>query len=187
MTRRFLDNIRADIATQLADNPTGDITAAIMQNLLLDMIDSTIQDEGAITGGSVLDIALTNAWQLLDIFDTNVGGDGDFITPSAGTGVIVTSDNAGFSYQINAQLSFVTDNNRDYEFSILQDGVEIGFLSSQTGTGAGDTQSIYLSTFVKSAPADAQYSIGARNNGTTGDLDVIASSITVIIVPTNNP
>ena len=49
MARRFLDDIRADIASQLPDNTVGAITPAIVRGLLNDIIASTVQDEVAMT------------------------------------------------------------------------------------------------------------------------------------------
>ena len=48
MSRIFLDDLRADIAALFADNTIGAISPANLRGIMLDTIDSTIEDEGGI-------------------------------------------------------------------------------------------------------------------------------------------
>ena len=75
MARRFLDNIRADVTTLLADNTTGLISAASMRLLFTDTIDSVISDEAGLGFASpVAAVPLTPNYALITGY-TSVAGD----------------------------------------------------------------------------------------------------------------
>lgn len=190
MTRRFLDNVRADIATLLADNTTGDITAPIMQGVLLDMIDSTIQDESAIASNTPsLAVATAIAWQPLTtgIYDVSTGGDATFLILDVINGTVTTSATAGFSYSFEGKVSFTDINsNTPIEFSILKNGVQVGFIAALTGGGGTRPRSTAFSHINLSAGANDVYTIGIQTPNGVSSIDIVSVGLSATILPTNN-
>jgi hypothetical protein len=191
MARRFLDSIRADIASQLADNVTGNITAPVMQNLLLDMIDSTIQDEAAIASNAIsLAVPTAIDWTSLavGVYDITVGGDATFLKLDAVNGTVTTSATAGFTYEFEGKISFSDiGSNTPIDFSILADGVQVGFIAAMTGGGGTRARTSAFSHISLSATPNAVYTIGVRTPNSINALDILSVGITAIITPTNNP
>lgn len=189
MTRRFLDDIRSDIVTLMPDNNIGAITPAITRGILTDMVDSTVQDEGAISANApTLGIATTDSFtQLTTPYAQNAGGDGDFITPDQINGEITTSSTAGFTYSLIGSIAFEGSANDPFEFVILEDGSPVGFITRETGEGNNDPVSSYVRTLIDAAPADAVYSIGVRTPEGNNTIDILDIELVAIIQPTNNP
>ena len=191
MTRRFLDDVRADIDAVIVPNGAGAITAALMNPIMHDMIDSTIDDEGGIFGVTpVTGIPVTAAFsELLTLFTTELGGDGTFIIPAAALGQVTSSAVAGFTYNALVQLSVECANNSQFDFTVMQDGIAIGVGESVTGRGTGNGRpvAVNIETLILSAPADAVYTVGVKSPDGNSNINVIKASLFIVVKPTNNP
>lgn len=209
MARRFLDDIRTDMAQALLDiqatiytNATQDVSGDDVQNafnilepLWQDMIDSCIQDEAALGGSASMTFSLGTTWVPINdalappvlAYDTVTGGDADFLKVDQVDGSITTSATPGFSYETIGQISIDASNNTVVEAAILQEGVPLQFIGSIIGTGGIRAQSIYLSTYSLNHTANCKYQLGVRVASGTDTVTVTPRQFGVIIVPTNNP
>lgn len=187
MTRRFLNNVRTDLNTVLVTG--GDTTADELRPLLIDMIDSTIQDECAIYSTVPhAGVSVGTSWTKInnDTYDTSRGGDGVFLKPSFASGDIETASTAGFSYNVIATISFYGGNNDMYEFSIGENGTPVGATSSITGQGVNTLVSTTVFYQINAAPSDALYSLYAQSSVASDTIDIASCQLQVTVVPTNN-
>lgn len=186
MARQFLDDLRTRIVNELPDNSVGLITPEIMRDLTRDIIDSTVQDEGAINGPGQTGVALTGTYQNLGGYSSSQGGDGTFVKLDVGLGQIVTATTAGFTYEVLAAVSFEGSTNDEYEFAIGINGAPGAYQPSVTGRGPGRPSSVYLRAYQTSLPSDSVITVMARSpdNATIDVTDIILGAI---ILPTNNP
>ena len=191
MTRRFLDEIRAEINAQIVTNAAGDITAALLNPLMIDTIDSCIQDECAIASNTTsLAVPTTATWASLGtgVYDIVTGGDGDFLSPDEVIGDISSSDTAGFTYLVEGKVSIEGINqNTSIEFSILADGVPVGFIASVTGGHGERPLSTSFSHLSLSTPAGTHYTIGVNTPNGAETIDIGSVGLSLTIQPTNNP
>ena len=187
MSRLFLDDVRSDIVTQL--QPAANTTGPELSALLINLIDSSIQDECGITGDVLTPFATTVAWQSIAVgFTTDIGGDGDFLKPNFATGEIITSVTAGFTYEIELFASFEDlANGQRVDFSVLENGVPVGFLSANQGEGNDDPVTATAKQIEISASSNAVYTIGIRTPQGANNLDILSLALVVTIQPTNNP
>ena len=187
MTRRFLDDVRGDIVTQLqtAANTTGPELSA----LLIDTIDSTVQDEANIASTvSTVGLVTTTAFVPMLVFGEDNGGDGVFLTPDFLNGTITVSPTAGFTYTFSCNVSIENlQNSVPCEFVVMENGSPVGLSFALTGDGNNDPVTIAIRHLVNAAPANAVYSIGVRTPSGANTLDVLAIEMIAVIHPTNNP
>lgn len=188
MTRRFLDDIRSDVTTLLADNMAGDISPADMRSIFDDTIDSTIADEGEIfSTASTIGVVLTGTFaSLTTIYDVNGGGDGNFLNPAFASGTITGSGTAGFSYTVRAAITIAAGNNEEVEFAIGINGVAEPYFATLVGDGARD-QSVSIGAFDRTSSISAVYTLMARAADGAATIDVDAVRLVAVIQPTNNP
>lgn len=192
MARRFLDSIRDDINLLWADNTSGQITAQALRNIVLDIVDSTIQDESAISGNTeVSGISVPTTFLALNngIFTDEFGGDGQFLFPVAATGIITTSATAGYTYELKAAVSIEGQANNEWEFVILANGTPLEYRPNIATFGPGRTVSVYLDSYINGAgaPPSTTIQLGVRSVSGTQNLTVTGATLSVIIFPTNNP
>ena len=191
MSRIFLDDLRNSINTEIIFNDAGEITADVLRPLLIDTIDSTIQDECVLASNvPSLGIVTGAAWVALTtgIYDITVGGDAEFLLPDEAAGHISTSAVAGFTYVVRGSISFTDmQNNRHINFAILADGVPVGFIAHDTGRGNGKPESASFEHVSLSAPANTVYQIGVQTDDGANTVDVLTIGLSVVIQPTNNP
>ncbi len=188
MARRFLDDIRTDIANEMADNVLGDITPAIMRARLNDLIDSTIGDEADLfSTSSTAGIVLTGTFaSLATIYDAEAGGDGDFLNTAFAAGTITGTSTPGFTYTIAASITVMGANNEEIEFAIGINGVAGDFFATLVGDGLR-AYSVSLIGLDRSASASAVYTLMARASDGAATITVDAVRLVVVIQPTNNP
>lgn len=187
--RKFLDNVRAAIVAQLVT--AGETTAPQLNDILIDLIDSSIEDEGGITSTTPVngvDVDLTYT-EITSVFTANVGGDGAFIKPDFTVGAVQTSPTAGFSYHVLVQLSVEIAKNDRFDFTVVQDGVAIGVGTSVTGNGVGNDRpvGVNMNVLVLSAPANAVYTVAVKSPDGASTMNVLKASLFTVIKPTNNP
>ena len=188
MARRFLDDIRSDIASQFADNSNGNISPADLRSVTVDMLDSSVQDECDIfstapTVGLVLNGTFSD---LTTIYDGQEGGDGLFLIPSFASGMVAGTSTPGFTYVVIADITVEASNNEEIDFSIGINGVATGFIGSVVGDGMRD-QSVRVENLDRTAPASAVYTLMARAADGAATPTIQDVILRVIIVPTNNP
>ena len=189
MTRRFLDDIRNDVTTILVTN--GETTAAEMRGMMLDMLDSTIQDE-AVIASNVPSLAVPTAITFIPlttgIYDAEVGGDADFITVDIINGTIKSSTTAGFTYELEGKVSFQDLGvNTPINFAILRNGIQQGFIAEMTGGGNNRPRTASFSHVVLSAESDAIFTIGVQTPNGVQNIDINSIAMSCTIQPTNNP
>jgi hypothetical protein len=188
MTRRFLDDLRSDLSNQLT---TGNATKATeLLPLLIDTIDSTIQDECSIFSTSATNNfdTIEDTWVKLDgVFDEQNGGDGVFLKPDLAESEIVSNTIAGYSYEVNAVVSFEGTQNARFDFIILANDVPMGIIGIETGEGNNDPVTSNPRAFIQSAVSNMSFSVAVRNSSSSNDIDIISATLYVNILPTNNP
>lgn len=188
MTRRFLDDIRANITALLVT--AGETTAPDLAALMIDQVDSVVDDEAAIASTTPsLAVPTAIAWQPLTtgIYDISVGGDGDFLKVDATAGNITGSSVAGFTYELDGKISFQDlGSNVAINFSILVDGVQAGFIAALTGGGGTRPRTAAFTHIVLSAPADALFQIGIQTPDGVQAIDIGSVGLQATIKPTNN-
>ena len=184
-----MDDIRTDLSALLVTG--GNTPAPALNALLIDTIDSSIEDEGGIystTPVNGIATALTYT-ELNTIYTTDLGGGGSFIIPNFAAGNVATSSVAGFTYQVIAQLSAEIAKNDRFDFTILQNGVPVGVGESVTGNGVGTNRpvGVNVTSLILSSPADAVYSVAVKSPDGVSVLNVLKCSLFTVIKPTNNP
>jgi hypothetical protein len=187
MTRRFLDDVRADIHAIIKTNGNAEITGPLLNGLMIDMIDSTINDECALIQTTDEAYVTSITFEPIDNYDSSVGGDGDFLTPDILLGTIKSSPTSGWTYDVEGQISFIAQNNADYEFTMLRNGAPSGFLASITGTGNNDLQTLSVNTTILSNVADNFVSLGFRSITGGNSITITNVVLKAVIKPTNNP
>lgn len=186
--RRFLDDVRDDINNMIVSG--GGLLATELAPLMIDMIDSTIQDESALSSVTeTLAQPIGTGWTPVAaaVFDTSVGGDAEFLKVSLPTGSIETASTAGFTYRATGLLSFQDiGSNVSIEFSILKNGQQAGFIAAMTGGGNNRARSASFQHVDLSAGEDDLYTIGVRCPDGVQDIDIISIGLGLSILPTNN-
>lgn len=188
MTRRFLDDVRTDIATLFGNNITGEISPADLRSVTIDMLDSSIADEAELfstaeTVGLVLDGTFTS---LATIYDAEEGDDGNFLNTAFSLGTVTGTGTAGFSYTVRAAITIEAGNNEVIEFSVGINGVADPYFATLVGDGTKD-QSVSIGAFDRSAASASVYTLMARAVDGSATVTVSAVRLVVIIQPTNNP
>ena len=187
MARRFLDDIRADITADLADNSTGDISPADIRLNLIDMCDSLASDEAGLASSvETTGIALTGTFaNLATVYSSGTGDDGDFLNVNVGNGTVTGTATAGFSYQLLGTLVIEAGNNEVVELAFGSNGVVVGGVVTIIGDGSNDASRSWAA-FIQSAPSSGVFSIMARAQDGSATIDVVSARFVVSILPTNN-
>jgi hypothetical protein len=189
MTRRFLDDVRADINAQIITNAAGLITAAILAPLMIDTIDSSVEDEAGL-GSNILVPALAvndTTWTVVPM-DTARGGDAQFLIVDLIGNQITTSPVAGYTYNNTGLASIIGSNNAVYELAILADGLPVGYIGVVTTRGPSKPVTVQAYELELSTPASTSFQIGIRIvSAVSGTVDIVSSANIVTIKPTNNP
>ena len=188
MSRKFLDTVRSDISAQLQTN--ANTTGLELNAVLQDLIDSSVQDESAIAGTTpVLSFVTSTAWTEIDEgYTVDVGGDAEFLFPNFASGQIQTSNTAGFTYNIRAQISIADlGNNVPVEFTLLANGVPTGFIATTAGRGNNRPLTVSFSGIKLSGVANEVWSVGVATPNAADTIDIFSISMSVTILPTNNP
>ena len=189
MSRRFLDDVRADLTALLVTG--GATTAPELNALLIDTIDSSIQDESVIASNAPsLAVATAIAFAPLTtgIYDVEVGGDASFLIPDIVNGNITTSSTAGFTYELEGKVSFNDlGANIAIDFCILKNGVQEGFIAELTGGGGTRSRTASFSHITLSAGASDVFQIGVQTPVAVNTIDINSIALSCTIQPTNNP
>jgi hypothetical protein len=195
MTRRFLDDIRTEVNSRIADNDIGAIDAADIRNPLQDIIDSTIQDEAGLTNDAQTQVSVSvgSSWVSIDdalslgVYDTVIGGDATFLIPDLAAGSITSTATAGFSYNAKGAVQLDAGTNVVVECAIGMDGVPGDLIGSIVGTNGVRFQGVYVERYVPSVPSSSAFTLMLRAPAGTTSVDLTVRTFGVIILPTNNP
>jgi hypothetical protein len=188
LSRIFLDVLRGNINTLFADNTVGAITAASLRQNCLDIVDSTTNDEAVLSASVATPaVPITAAWTTMLVFDGQVGGDGDFLTPVFGAGTITGTSTAGFTYQGTGFVNANVPNGEVIDFALGVNGAPLGFISTIEGIPGDDPQGAVLYGYNLSAGVSDVYSLLVRSNTGVASLNVNDAEMTLTVMPTNNP
>lgn len=185
MTRRFLDEVKNDLSALLVT--AGDVKAPDLLATQIDLIDSLNTDQAAIYGDNSQSLTTTDSFISIAGYNNLSGGDPDFLKLDTVAGTITTATIAGFSYSFLANISYRCENNADYEFSLMENGVATGFVGTITGSGNNDLQSIAIGGTKLSASTNSVWSISFRSLDGGDDVELLQYSLRADIIPTNNP
>jgi hypothetical protein len=195
--RKFLDTVRSEMATKLADNTAGEISALDIREVLADIIDSTISDEAGYASSTspILSMALTTTWRPLTdanvtggvVFDTAVGGDGDFLRMLPSVSGIQSSPIDGWSYNAKGAIDIDAPTNVPIEVAIGADGVPGTLVQTVIGTAGVNFWGTYLERYLLSTPADTIFQILLRSPTGPTTASISNRTLGLIILPTNNP
>jgi hypothetical protein len=187
MARRFLDDVRADVALLLADNIVGAISPLDVRTVLGDMIDSLTDDEVGMTSPPSTVLALTPVMtEYPGIFDASIGSVPGFIVPNVVTARMDLGPTAGFSYSFSLFIQAEAAQNAEMEFQISRDGVPIGESWIIIGRGPGRPVSAAAAWIELSAPANAEF--GAVFLSPGSDTFTLTNAFMLgVVKPTNNP
>jgi hypothetical protein len=186
MARIFLDDLRAQVGTTLPDNTTGLINPTDHRALLINVIDSTVPDECALTQSAPLvGLQLGPAWITpTSQFNGSLGGDGVFLKPNPVGGYVEGSTTPGFTYYILCETNIIAPNNGSVSISAGLNGIPFGPIV--TLVSGGDPLSASVIALNNAMPADGHLSLMYAS--TTSSIVTIDSAETLVIVtPTNNP
>jgi hypothetical protein len=191
MSRRFLDDVRAEIHAIIKTNGNAEITGPLLNGLMIDMIDSTIQDESVIASNipsGPIPTTTTFTPLTTGIYDESSGGDGVFLKPDFINGEIISGATAGFSYTVRGLVSINdTQINRLVNFVILKNGVPAGFISQNVGRGNSKPISLSVEHYSLSTPSDTVYQIGVETPDGANTVDILSIGMSLTIQATNNP
>jgi hypothetical protein len=187
MTRRFLDDVRADINNTIVANIVGDIGADDLRPLMIDTIDSSISDESRLlrtTFVAAVPVGLTYTSPVT--YDVAEGGDATFLKVNQGAGTITTATVAGFTYDVYMVITFVGTQNVRFDCSFMLNGVNTGLQISGIGFGNDDPTTIQIQSTSLSTATDSVIELGIRAD-LAGTIDILQAALRVDILPTNNP
>lgn len=189
MSRRFLDDVRADINAGIIANGAGLITADVLRPMLIDTIDSSIDDEATI-GSSTDIIALAvndTTWTVIEC-DEFIGGDAQFLNVDLANNQMVSSPTAGYTYSCIALANLESGATKRYELAVLVNGTPTGYIGDITTRGVNKPVNDEASALVLSAVASAKFQIGIRSIDDVSDtLNIRGHVLQLVIKPTNNP
>jgi hypothetical protein len=192
--RKFLDEIREEIANSVYPNKAGAIKPTPISKFLGDMLDSLAQNEAGMLGSDPLSFDIDENWVSISdavvagqAYDQVIGGDNDFLKVSASAGTITGTETAGFSYETLGAITLDAGANKEIEAAIGLDGVPGAYVASVIGTGGARFQSMYLSRYTTAAPANGVFSLMVRAPNGSETISVEARTFGSIVVPTQNP
>lgn len=187
MARIFLDNLKTNIATVFADNTTGDISAADLRGVFVDAVDSLKGDEAFLYGGITDNYLLTQTFAIMaGVYNLATGDDGLFLKTNQAGGFITLATQAGWTYRINALISFRAPTNADVEFVISRNGTPTAFVVGVAGQG-NNTVSASMIASINASVSNENIGISARGVDGNVSIDILDLVLEVAVLPTNNP
>ena len=160
MTRKFLDDLRAEIDTLFADNTSGLISPADVRQIARDTVDSTVADDATIYRNSAsgsadlgTQITPTPIASIADTQSVDANMDGCTADPVAGT--FTSGTVAGREYYLVMQVSVVLTLNAQFRLGVTIDGILSDFQSVVNGQGAGKPVSGSLLALMNDQAASA--------------------------------
>ena len=150
MTRKYSNDIRAEIDTLVPDNTTGQVTPAGIRQIMHDIVDSFTPAYGALRRTASTMVALTTTPTKLVVYDEVVRSTPELVASAAND--TITATRAG-SYNFSFTSSLSGQNNSDIVMELFRNGLSTPWRALTTTTGAGNRAEITVSGIV-SAPAN---------------------------------
>lgn len=188
MTRKFLDAVRAEINTLVADNTSGDISPADVRTCLLDITDSTVNSTAWYASSTPsLAVPLTTTGTIPPAPVPQSGQeDPTLITVSTGTRQFTVQAAAvGFSVEIFCLVTMSSANNNKVSLDLYVNGAIQIFGAEVVNTGPTDPSTISFAAYINAAVAGT---LDMRLRTLTGafNVDVLNSAMSASILPSNN-
>ena len=191
MTRKFLDDLSAEISLKVPDNTTGLVTPAIVRNLMIDITDSTVEDIAFIYRSSpLLAYARGVAPALLGgVFNATYlapNMDGTSVDENAGT--IILGNVAGRQYRGVLQITFEGTNGAEVLGGLYIDGVLSSlWAGGVTIPGVGKQVTLNIPWYIQKSVAASIIGPAIWLPNGAGTIDILAAQFSCSILPTNNP
>jgi hypothetical protein len=147
MALMFINDVKAEINSQLPDNSTGAITPAILRGVLQDMTDSLYGRGAAILGthSPAVVLALTAALtKFTTLFLTQINANAAVFTTSIVNGDITTHE-GGFFHEFTITAVFDGATNTDVRFALFKNNLQVGGAFGAQTTGAGELVTLQAS------------------------------------------
>jgi hypothetical protein len=192
MSRKFLDDIRADITSQMPDNNVGLVTPAIVRGIMRDIVDSTTEDVAFIyrTGGPLTSYARTTTAALLpNLFDANyLATNMDGVTTQDAAGTITLGNIAGRQYTGTFNITFEAANGTEVQAGLFLGGVLSPLWGAAASVVAANRQvTITMPWYINKSIASQVIGPALWLPNGAGTIDVTALQFSCSIMPTNNP
>lgn len=190
MARKFLSQIRGQIASTLPDNTTGQITPANHRALLVDLIDSTTDLVGELflpTPQNDVVIPTTFSQRVAN-YSQAIGGDPSFLVLDPVTGTITSGPISGFNYRVFGQIQIEAINGRSFEMGLAAGGIMFSFISGFIGRGV--TRPVTASVVADIFAGDATTAVDMRVRTTESSsetVDIVQASLIAVLLPTETP
>ena len=188
MARKFLDDIRTQIAAIINDNVVGDISPADVRLCLNDMIDSLVSDEVAMTSPPTTIInTTTTPTEFPAVVDQVIGTVPGFLVGNVTTARFECAATAGFSYTFRIFVEAEGAQNETLNFAITRGGVVVGETFEITTRGPGRATAASAAWYELSAPSLAQFGIAFWSPQPAQPFTITNCFMICSIIPTNNP
>ena len=140
MTLKFIQDIKAEINTQLPDNSTGAITPSILRGVLQNMTDSLYTRGAAILGthSPAVVLALTAALTKFTTLILNQINNNPSIFTTSIVNANITALEGGFFHQFTMTAVFDGPVSTDVKFALFKNNVQVGGVFGSQTTGAGE-------------------------------------------------
>lgn len=168
------------------DNTTGLISPADVRTMLLDVLDSAVNNDAWYASGTLAAaVALTAVGIIPPAPSPQSGAEAPtLVAVDAATRVFtVGAPGVGFSLLITCNCTVGALNNTDMSLAMYVNGVESIFSAEVTGTGTTNPATMSFSAYINHAVAGT---IDMRLRSLTGNVsvDILNSSMSVILLPT---
>jgi len=192
VSRKFLDDIRAEITSQMPDNSVGLVTPAIVRGIMRDIVDSTVEDVAFIyrTGGPATGYARTATAALLpNLFDADyLASNMDGTTTQITAGTITLGTVAGRQYKGTFNITFEGANGTEVQAGLFIGGVLSPLWGAAASVPAASRQvTITMPWYINKSVASQVIGPALWLPNGAGTIDVTAVQFSCSIMPTNNP
>ena len=191
MSRKFLDDIRDEINTQMPDNNVGLVTPAIVRGIMQDIVDSTVEDVAFIyrTGGILTYARTTTPALLPNLFDANyLATNMDGVTTQQAAGTITLGNVAGRQYKGTFNITFEGANQAEVNAGLFVGGVLTPLWGAAASVVAANRQTtITMPWYINKSVASQVIGPALWLPNGAGDISVTAVQFSCSIMPTNNP
>jgi hypothetical protein len=166
MTRRYTDQLLQELPNELPDNTGGDITPAVLRQMVTDIVQSLRPAFAAMEGNhqaAPVQVTLNNStWTPLvtGIYTAGMASDSAELAYNMTTGSLVTKF-SDFIHFFTSELSFEGPNGRNLDLSIGVNGAAVGMIGAIECLGNNILQQ-FNSRVVAVPPQNAQIQLLAK-------------------------
>lgn len=185
MARKFLNTIRSEVQTLLADNTTGNISAAEMRQVIVDTLDSTYESSAYVVSNAASPGTVVTATPAIIPMASPVSSSAEptwLLANAINRQVSVLAPAVGFAVSAIVEATIEAANNDVIEFAIFQNGVATRWTAEATGRGAGRPASISLGGILIGSVGTIDLRVSSPAGST---VNFLTSSMIVSVRPTN--